>query len=230
MIRTLPLALVALLATPVAAAERRYSVTDFDRIQVEGPFRVTLTTGKGASAIASGDPQAIERVSVEVQSRVLKIRPNRSAWGGYPGQDAGAVSLIVTTPALRAATLIGSGALAIDKAKAMKFDAALSGSGRIGIGSVEADMLNLGLVGGGTLALGGTAKSVRATISGSGDLDAAGLRSEDAEISADTSGRIALTVRRAAKVTTTGAGEVTIGGMPACTVVNRGVGIVRCGK
>ena len=91
-------------------------------------------------------------------------------------------------------------------------------------------MLNLGLVGGGTLALGGTAKSVRATISGSGDLDAAGLRSEDAEISADTSGRIALTVRRSAKVTTTGAGEVTIGGTPACTVANRGVGIVRCGK
>lgn len=230
MIRILPLAFVALLATPAAAAERRYSVTDFDRIQVEGPFWVTLTTGKGASAIASGDPQAIERVSVEVQSRLLKIRPNRSAWGGYPGEDAGAVSLTVTTPALRGATLIGSGTLNIDKAKAMKFDAALSGSGRIGIGSVEADMLNLGLVGGGTLALGGTAKSVRATISGSGDLEATGLRSEDAEISADTSGRIALTVRRAAKVTTTGAGEVTIGGTPACTVANRGVGIVRCGK
>ena len=222
MIRTLPLAFVALLATPAAAAERRYSVTDFDRIQVEGPFRVTLTTGKGASAVASGDPQAIERVSIEVQSRLLKIRPNRSAWGGYPGQDAGAVSLAITTPALRGATVIGSGTLNIDKAKAMKFDAALSGSGRIGIGSVEADMLNLGLVGADTLG--------RATISGSGDLDAAGLRSEDAEISADTSGRIALTVRRSAKVTTTGAGEVTIGGTPACTVANRGVGIVRCGK
>ena len=230
MIRTMPFACLALLAQPAAAAERRYTVTDFDRIQVEGPFQVTLTTGKGPSALASGDTRALDRVSVEVQSRTLTIRPNRSAWGGYPGQQSGPIKLTVSTHDLSGATLIGSGSLAIDKAQAMKFDAALSGSGRIAIGSVEADALTLGLLGGGKLMLGGKAKSVRATISGSGDLEAAGLRSEDAEINADTSGNIALAVRRAARITATGAGNVAIDGSPACTVSNRGAGTVSCGN
>lgn len=230
MIRILPLFFVTFLAMPAAAAERRYTVTDFDRIQVDGPFRVTLTTGKGASAIASGDPQALERVSVEVQARVLKIRPNRSGWGGYPSHDAGPVSLTVTTPALRAATLIGSGQLAIDNAKAMKFDTALSGSGRIEIRTLEADNAYLGLVGGGTLTLGGRAKTVRATISGSGNLEAADLISEDAEISAETSGNISLAVGRAARINSSGAGDIVITGTPACTVANRGAGTVTCGK
>ena len=230
MIRIMPLAAIALLAQPAAAAERRYTVTDFDRIQVEGPFQVTLTTGKAPSARADGEMLALERVSVEVQSRTLKIRPNRSAWGGYPGQQSGGVKLLVSTPGLRSATVTGAGTLSIDKVKAMMFDAALAGSGRLGIGSLEADALSLGLLGGGKLTLGGKAKTVRATISGSGDLDAAALQSEDAEVNADTSGTIALGVRRAAKITATGAGEVTIGGTPACTVTNRGVGTVSCGK
>lgn len=230
MIRIMPFAALAFAASPAHAAERRYTITDFDRVQVEGPFQVTLTTGRAVSASASGDSAALDRVSVEVQGRTLKIRPNRSSWGGYPGEQAGAVKLSLSTHGLRAVTLIGPGNLVVDKAKAMRFDANLSGSGRIGIGALEADALNLGLIGAGKLSIGGKAKTVRATVTGSGDLEAAGLSGEDADINADTSGTIALSARRAAKVTMTGAGEVTIGGTPACTVVNRGAGIVRCGK
>lgn len=230
MIRILPLAVLATVAQPAAAAERRYTITDFDRIHVEGPFQVRLTTGKAASALAVGDTQAIDRVSIDVQSRTLKIKPNRSAWGGYPGQQSGAVMLTVSTHDLRSATVIGSGTLSVDKAKAMKFDAAVAGSGQIGIGSVETDSLVLTLMGAGRLSVGGKAKTVRATISGTGDLDAAMLQSEDADISADTSGSIALGVRRAAKINATGAGTVDIAGTPACTVTNRGAGIVSCGK
>ncbi|HYI43007.1 MAG TPA: DUF2807 domain-containing protein, partial [Sphingomicrobium sp.] len=197
MIRTILIALAALAAAPAQAAERRYTVTDFDRVQIDGPFQVTLTTGRGPSALATGDPSAIDGVSIEVQSRTLRIRPNRSAWGGYAGQKGGPVRIVVSTHELRAASVIGSGSLAVDKAKAMKFEAGLSGSGRLAIGRVEADALVLSLVGAGKLTVGGKAKTVRATISGSGELDGSALASEDAEVSADTSGTVALGVRRA---------------------------------
>src|SRR3546814_19405145 len=50
------LAALALTATaPAQAAERRYTVTDFNRIRVDGPFVVTLATGKSPSATASGE-------------------------------------------------------------------------------------------------------------------------------------------------------------------------------
>lgn len=89
--RILPALALAALAAAAPAAERRHTVTDFDRVHVEGPFEVTLATGRPSSAVVSGSPAAIERVSIEVQGRVLRIRPNRSAWGGYPGEGAGPV-------------------------------------------------------------------------------------------------------------------------------------------
>ena len=38
-------ALAITVAAPAQAAERRYTVTDFDRVRVDGPFVVTLATG-----------------------------------------------------------------------------------------------------------------------------------------------------------------------------------------
>jgi hypothetical protein len=230
MTRIMLAAFLALSAAPAPAAERRYSVTDFDRIQVDGPFQVTLTTGRSGSALASGSNAAIERVSIDVQGRTLRIRPNRSGWGGYPGDGLGPVRILLSTHALRGAALAGSGRLSIDKARTMRFDASVSGSGRIDIGSIEADMLAVALLGSGKIAVGGKAKSLRATIQGTGDLEAEGLSVEDAQINADTSGLIAVGVRRAATVTSSGQGDTKIIGSPACTVKSSGSGQVLCGK
>jgi hypothetical protein len=61
------LLLAPLMAAPAHAAERGYSVTDFDRIRIDGPYRVTLTTGRSPGARAVGAQAAIEGVAVEVQ-------------------------------------------------------------------------------------------------------------------------------------------------------------------
>jgi hypothetical protein len=230
MTRIMLAALSLLAATSAQAAERRFTVSGFEKVQVEGPFQVTLTTGKASNAVATGSPQALDRVSVQVEGRTLRIRPNRSAWGAPPKPGEGGVSIALSTHDLTAVTVAGSGSLSVDKAKAMRFDAALSGSGRITIGNVDADRLNLQLLGAGGISVAGKAKSLRATVTGQGALDAAGLTAEDAEIAADTSGAIALGVRRAAKIAASGAGDVTIGGTPACTLSGAGAGRVRCGR
>src|SRR5690349_20556352 len=85
MTRIPPLALLAFAAAaPAAAAERHYSITDFDRVQVDGPYRVTLATGRSSAARAEGSTEALDHVSIDVQGGILRIRRNRSAWGGYP--------------------------------------------------------------------------------------------------------------------------------------------------
>lgn len=230
MTRIMLAAIFALSAAPASAAERRYTVTDFDRIQVDGPFQVTLATGRPSSAMVSGSNAAVERVSIDVQGRTLRVRANRSAWGGYPGEGAGPVRILLSTQALRSASLAGSGRLSIDKARTMQFDASVSGSGQIDIGAIEADRLALALLGSGKIMVGGKAKSLRAAIQGAGDLQAEGLSVEDAQIDASTSGSIAVAVRRAARVTSTGQGDMTIIGSPACTVKSTGSGLVLCGK
>jgi hypothetical protein len=216
-------------AAPAAAAERTYMVVDFDKIRVEGPYQVTLSTGVPTRAVATGPQGALERVSIEVQGTTLYVRANRSAWGGYPGEGGGVAKISISTRALRSATVIGAGTLAIDRAQGLRVDLLVSGSGRIGIAAVDADLLVASLNGSGKIALGGKAKQLRANISGSGDLDAASFRADNADIATDTSGSVALTAVRTAKVRANGTGEVAISGSAACTVTGPGTGGVSCG-
>jgi len=231
MIRTIPALLVAaLLAAPAAAAERRFTVTGFDRVQVEGPYQVRLATGRNGSATAIGSPVALDGVDIKVQARTLRIRPKRGAWGGYPGEEAGPVRIEVGTAALKGAVLNGSGSLVIDKLQGMRVDLSLAGSGSLGVDAVKADILQVASLGSGTLKLGGQVKTFRAAVQGTGSLDAAGLTAEDAALTLGTSGDTSLAVRRAVTVASSGAGATRISGSPACTVRRSGAGAVRCGS
>lgn len=226
------LALLALwISFPAIAAERRYTVTDFERVRIEGAYQVSLVTGRASSARASGSQEALDRLQIDVEGKTLRVRPNRSAWGGYPGrQDAGPLHITLTTQSLRAATVQGAGTLNVDKAGGLRLDISLAGSGMIVIPKIEADALAVALLGSGTIQLGGKAKSARAQISGSGNLLAEGLTASDAQVLGDTAGTIRLTASRSAKVTASASGDVDVLGAPACTVKITGTGRVRCGR
>ena len=218
-------------AGPVSAAERRYSVTDFDRIEVQGPYEVRIATGASSSAArATGDQAALDRVSVDVQGRTLRVRPNQSAWGGYPGDRPGPVTIELTTRDLRAASVVGSGRLSIDRVKGLRADLSVSGSGSLAAGSVDADTLVVSLLGSGTVALSGRAKQLRAAVQGSGDLEGSAFRAEDVDLTADTAGAVTVGAVRTAKVRATGPGDVEIAGTPACTVTGQSAALVRCGR
>ncbi len=221
---------LAALAAPAAAAERRYSVTDFDRVQVDGPFEVTVTTGGSSQAAATGDQAALDRVAVDVQGRTLRIRPNRSAWGGYPGERVGPVRIALSTRALRGATVIGAGSLSVDRISGLRLELSLSGSGSLTVGSVDADTLIAGLIGSGTIRAAGRTKQLRLTVEGTGDFRGSGLASDDAQIVAGTSGSLTVGAARTAKVAAHGRGEVEIVGSAACTLSGPSAALVRCGK
>jgi hypothetical protein len=217
-------------AAPGGAATRTYSVTGFDKVRVEGPYAVALKVGPGGTAVANGDMRAIDRLSVQVNNRVLVVRASPSAWGGWSGESPGTLLLSVTTPNLVAATVAGSGSIRIDRARAQRFDLVVSGSGSAGIGALEADRAILSLVGGGAIKVAGKAAQVRAMVQGSGTIDAAGLAADDVELGVTGSGDAHFAARRTAKVAASGAGAIVITGSPACTVTSAGSGTVRCGR
>lgn len=220
----------AVAAAPARAVEQGYSITDFDRVQIDGPYQVSLTTGRASMAKASGSREAIDRLSVEVQGKTLRVRPNPSAWGGYPGRpQAAGVTIVLSTQNVRAITVNGAGILTADKIKAMRLDIALVGSGRVTVSGVESDSLTATSLGAGTIALGGKAKTFCAEIRGSGSLAAEALTANDAKIVSDTAGTITLGRVRSADVVANASGDVEIAGSPACTVKQIGSGNVRCG-
>jgi hypothetical protein len=218
-----------LAAAPAVAADRTYTVTDFDRISIEGPYIVHLVTGRPSSARASGSTAALDRLEIDVNGQTLRIRRNRDYWGGNDGAQEGVPTIEIATRALRSARLIGPATLDLDRLAGLRVDVAVEGSGRLRAANVAADNLSIGLAGSGRIELAGAAGTLTADLQGSGDLAALGRTAQNATITSATTGTVALTAARSASVTALGVGGVTIGGRPACTVRGPAADQVRCG-
>ena len=79
---------------PPSAATRNFGVTGFEKVRVEGPFKVTLTTGVAPFA----QRERLARRARPGRDRGARRTPCSStpavsSWGGYPGQDAGPVEI-----------------------------------------------------------------------------------------------------------------------------------------
>lgn len=221
---------LVLAAAPASAAERGYTVTSFDRIRVEGPFAVTVATGKAVSARTSGTDAAIDRVSIRVEGRTMLIRPNLSAWGGDPRKAPGPVAVTLTTPELGTAILIGPGSLSIDRMKGMNVALTAEGSGRLAVRQIDADIASLAIAGAGVIEAAGKARQASAVARGSAEIHAADLAVSDLTLTTESTGAVRMQANRSARVNALGLGEVEVSGTAACEVKQVGGGPVRCGR
>lgn len=211
------------------AAERSYSVTDFDRMRVEGNYQVVVETGRSPSARAIGTTEGIDRVTVRVDGRMLVIRRNLSAWGGNPARANAPVIIRLTVPGLRAASINGSGSLSITEMKSQRVSLTVIGAGSLSVGRIATDNLDAGMTGAGKLTMGGRAAKALIIGRGSGELEAPDLVTSDLILTWESAGNARAFALKTAKVTSSGAGVVTVSGKPACTVQSLGVGEVVCG-
>jgi len=207
----------AAIAAPADAASRNFGVSGFDRIRVDGPFPVRLTTGVAPFASATGTTAALDRVSLDVQGRTLIVRTGRSAWGGYSAEHSGPVEIAIGTHELSGAWLNGAGALQINRVKGLSFDLSVQGSGAAEIAQVDVDQLRVSIAGTGTAALAGRAGMMTAVVRGISTLEAAQLATKDATIGADGPAMVRANVTNAAKVSGSGVATVALSGAPACT-------------
>ena len=205
-------------ASPASAATRNFGISGFEKVRVEGPYKVRLTTGVAPFASASGSPAAIDKVAIEMRGNTLLVHSSSSSWGGYPGRDSGPVEINLGTHDLSSAWLNGSGALQIDKVKGLKFDLSVQGAGSAAIGTVNVDQLNIAVVGTGSASLAGQAGTVTAVVRGVASLDAANLATKDATIGAEGTANVAARVSNSVKVDGNGAVTIRLTGGPACTL------------
>jgi hypothetical protein len=217
------------LTWPALAADRNYSVTEFDKIDVDGPYQVSVETGKVPSVRASGGQTGIDRLFVEVRSQNLIIRPLKSGWGERSFLKPGSVVIRVTVPGLKRVDVTGSGSVSINHIRTARLSVGQQGSGQIQISQIQVDQLDLAASGSGLVTLGGKALGGRITNSGTGRVMAAGLMVSDLNVQSDSSGETRIGALRSAKATSTGSGDIIIIGNPACTVTQLGAGEIACG-
>lgn len=213
----LALFFILVAASPLAAAERNYTVTDFARVKVEGPFAVTLATNVAPYARASGSQSALDRLSLRVEGRTLIIRVDRSAWGGSSDKAAEPVTIRVGTHSLDQAVLNGSGSLSIDRVRGLDFGFSSYGSGAASIATAAVDRLRVSANGSGSMRVGGATKQLIATLNGPGLLDASALTAKDATLSASGPASLRANVSNTVKLTATGTATITLDGGAACT-------------
>jgi len=213
-------------ASPAFGAERNFSVNSFDRIRVDGPYKVKLTTGVPPFAIAKGSAASIDKVSVAVEGRTLIVRSNPGSWGGFPGDAPGPVVVEVGTHELSQAWLNGAGTLAIDRIRGLTFDIALQGSGAVAVGDTDVDQLKIGISGTGNVKIAGKAPRLSAIVRGTSTLDAAGLTAKDALIGAEGPSEVRVVATGTAQIDARGTTSVSVGGNPSCTVKAEGSAVV----
>jgi hypothetical protein len=206
-----------------ATATRNYGVSGFDRIRLDGDYRVTVTNGVAPFAKASGDPRGLDMVSLKVEGRTLVIRSNRSAgWGGYSGESAGPVEIAIGTHELNALYLNGAGGLIVNQVDGLKFDIAAQGAGMISVERVDVDQLSIALAGASSARLGGRTGKTTAIVRGMSLLDAEAMTAKDAVIGAEGPAIVKLTATETAKVDAAGVGSITLSGRPSCILKTKG--------
>lgn len=207
------------------AGARAYALTGFNTIQSTGPDRVVVTVGPAFAARAEGPEAVLDDLVLSVADGTLTIGRERR----FEGPTAPA-TVRIARPALTAASLRGSGGIAIDRMAGDALAATVAGSGDLTIGRVEAGVLTLSLGGSGAMRAAGTARRLAVASAGSGDVEAAGLIAAAATVSVQGSGDVTATVNGPADVDVVGSGNVTLGGAARCTTAVAGSGTVRCGR
>lgn len=220
-----------LLAAPAAAAaaDRPIHVGSFERLRVDGPFRVTVTTGRSPGGRVTGDARQLDQVEVRLDGNTLVVRPPIDRWQDRPAPSATPIALTLTTPSLTGATVIGGGAVTIAGGRTQRLDLAVTGSGSIALAGAAVEQANATVIGGGRIALAGRAARARLMVNGPGGIDADALDAGELVIRVDGPGETRARARFTATVTNVGLGNVTVAGTPRCIVKSDAGGPVSCG-
>jgi hypothetical protein len=213
----LPAIALVLAAGPAQAAERSFTVTGFTKIRIDGAYKVKVTTNSAPFARASGDPSGLDQVAMDVEGSTLVIHPDRSSWGGYPGQARKPVEITLGTHDLASAWVNGPGTITIDRVRGLTFDFAIEGSGSGSIASVDVDQMRIQVAGTATATVAGKAPRLTARVRGASSLDASGLASKDVVVAAEGPASVKIAATYTAKVDAYGTSVVDLTGRPACT-------------
>ena len=224
-----------LLPSPAAFAQspamhsKRFGLTSFESVQIEGDMVVDITASHSISATAEGSRDAIETLSMEVSNRRLIIRQRAVGPYGAPRAGQGPIRIRLTAQNLNAITLAGSGIVRADGLRGPNIRLMLDGAGSLSATIADGTDIFARTVGSGSIILSGRAQRLTAASNGSSGIDAAALTVRQLDVRAVGSGASRFAATGTATIFAMGTTSVTVSGNPQCTVQNAGAGSIDCG-
>jgi hypothetical protein len=209
------------------ATQRSFDLAGFDAVGLAGSPNLVVKVGGPHSVRAEGDAETLERLDLRVEDGTLKVGYKKGSWSVDGGNHA-RTTIYVTLPALRAASLAGSGDIQVDRVQGDSFKASVAGSGDIAVDQMQGGAADFSIAGSGGIRAAGAAQSASVSIAGSGDIDAGALQSRTASASVMGSGDVRIQASETANVSIMGSGDVYVSGSARCTINKRGSGEVHC--
>jgi hypothetical protein len=207
---------------------REFDVGAFEAVSVAGPYDVVVTVGPALAVRAEGDEAELDRMKVEVEDGALRVGRKREGWNQGWKRHSGKVTVYVSAPALRGASIAGSGNVKVDRVEGASFSGSIAGSGDLSIASLRVEEADFDVAGSGHINAVGAGRRARVSIAGSGNVNLEGFESRLAKVSIVGSGDVRTRTMETADVSIMGSGDVTVIGPARCSVTKMGSGNVHC--
>lgn len=204
-------------AQPDPYHSREVAPGPFDRIEVSGPFMVSVLVGEEARQVRFiGPPALLADTIATVEGDTLQNRFREGAtWSWNPGSG---VNVLVSAPHLVSAGVHGAATLEINQVRGEAFSAATDGSGSIALRGLDAGRVALATSGAGGITAEGRAREATYATGMAGSIDAKRLRVRTASIAVGGSGSIYADVSTSATVSLAGTGRVDVVGGAKCAI------------
>lgn len=200
-------------------------VSEFNKIRLEGQGKVTLTQGIQSSLEVTTDDNILPSIETVVKDGKLIISHEK-------GKNLRPTKLnyIITAKNLQGVSIAGSGDIT-GKSKFVSEDfyTYVSGSGDIRLELNTAHMTS-DIAGSGSIHLSGKADVHQASITGSGEVNAFDLETQNASVSITGSGDCKVSASKKLRAKITGSGDVLYKGQPQISQSITGSGKVKNGN
>ncbi|OKS89532.1 head GIN domain-containing protein [Mucilaginibacter polytrichastri] len=220
----------ALHVSAQAVTEQTRDVAGYSGVSIAGPFKVRVILGNKEGVKLSVDAEYIDKVETVVDNGSLTVRFKRPGFS-LKREDYHVKTADVTIYARTLSSIAnaGSGNTTVEgTVTASDFKAILSGSGTITIPTAKvSNELTTRLSGSGSIDISGSAASVSAFISGSGEIKAKNFSTQTASITISGSGNVYIKADKSINATLVGAGNVYYSGNAEVTKHKVGSGSVQ---
>lgn len=178
-------------------------IGDFKGLKLRGTSKVFLTQGSPLQVTVTGQPNIIDNIETDIQNEVWEIEFEDCI------RDYTRLTFHITMPEIEHLKVSGSGDIIGENDFEVDIlDLNIDGSGSINVNVVDATLVDADISGSGKIWLAGFSNKLDGKISGSGDLKAFDLETNNAQIKITGSGDAEVRVNDELDVEITGSGDV----------------------
>ncbi|HNX06579.1 MAG TPA: head GIN domain-containing protein [Bacteroidales bacterium] len=191
-----------------AIIKKEIQLTEFDKIELDGIFKVILKQGDQAKLEVETDENLLDCLRADVSNSTLKIKLKK------PVHSTHGINIYVTFNKISNIAVAGhTYAISSDKLNFDRLDVAVSGTSKM-IAEINAVSLNMEASGNSSVIFSGNVFSADITASGTANFDAANMNIDDLDLSASGNAAAIVNVITTFDVSASGNAKVLYKGTP----------------